>query len=59
MNLNELNLKNSVYDFCMNYNNRIHNITRFKSQEVIEKWWDEEFGLSVYNNIVDERKNQR
>ena len=37
MNLNEFNLKNSVYDFCMNYINRIHSTTRFKSQEVIEK----------------------
>ena len=29
MNLDEFNLKNSVYDFCMYYNNRIHSTTRF------------------------------
>ena len=58
MNLDEFNLKNSVYDFCMYYNNRIHSATRFKPQEVIEKRWDEEFTLSVYN-IVDARRKSK
>ena len=54
MNLDEFNLKiNSVYDFFLYYNNKIHSITRFKPQEVIEKKWDEEFTLIVYYNIVD------
>ena len=26
----DMNLNNSVYDFCMYYNNRIHSTTRFK-----------------------------
>ena len=56
MNLDEFNLKNSVYDICMYYNNRIHRTTRLKPQEVSEKRWDEEFTLSVYNNIVDARR---
>ena len=30
--------------------------TRFKPQEGIEKRWDEEFALSVYNNIVDAKR---
>ena len=37
----------------MYYNNLIHSTKRLKPQEVIEKRWDEEFSLSVYNNIVD------
>ena len=59
MNLDEFNLKNSVYDFCMYYNNRIHSTTRSKPQEVIEKRWDEELTLSVYNNIVDARRKSK
>ena len=58
MNLDEFNLNNSVYDFCMYYNNRIHSTTRFKSQEVIKKW-DDEFTLSIYNNIVDARRKSK
>ena len=61
MNLDEFNLKkNSVFDFCMYYNNRIHRTTRFKPQEEIEKKrWDVEFTLSVYNNIVDARRKSK
>ena len=37
MNIDEFDLKNAVYDFCMYYNNRIHSTTKFKPQEIIEK----------------------
>ena len=43
----------------MYYYSRIHSTTRFKPQEVIEKRWDEEFKLSVYNNIVDEIRKSK
>ena len=58
MNFDEFNLKNSIYDFCMYYNNRIQSTTRFKPQEVIEKiWW--RVSIIVYNNIVDARKKSK
>ena len=52
MNLNEFNFKNVVYDFCMYYNNQIQSTAKLKSQDELN---NNEFTLSIYNNIVDAR----
>ena len=41
-------IKNSVYDFCM-YN-------KVQASRGIEKRWDEEFALSIYNNMVNAKR---
>ena len=48
----EFDLNDSVYDFIMHYNNRIHTSTKFKPQEVFQNIMNEDMKKKVLENII-------
>ena len=50
----EFDFNDSVYDFIMHYNNKIHTSTKFKPQEVFQNIMNEDIkkeGARKYNKI--------
>ena len=52
----EFDLNDSVYDFIMHYNNRIHTSTKFKPQEVFQNIMNEDMKKKVLENIIKSMK---
>ena len=55
----EFDLNDSVYDFIMHYNNRIHTSTKFKPQEVFQNIMNEDMKKKVLENIIKSRKEAK
>ena len=55
----EFDLNDSVYDFIMHYNNRIHTSTKFKPQEVFQNIMNEDMKKKVQENIIKSRKEAK
>ena len=59
MHKDEFDLNDSIYDFCMHYNNRKHTTTKHKPQRIFESRWDEELRKEVYENTKASRQNAK
>ena len=55
----EVDLNDSVYDFIMHYNNRIHTSTNFKPQEEFQNIMNEDMKKKVLENIIKSRKEAK
>ena len=51
MHGSEFDLNDSVYDFILHYNNKIHTSTKFKPQEVFQNIMNEDMKKKVLENI--------
>ena len=59
MNEDEFILEDSVLDFLLSYNNRVHKTTRFSPYDIMEKRSDEKTMKKVRENTLKSRKDQK
>ena len=59
MNEDEFILEDSILDFLLYYNNRVHTTTRYSPYDIIEKRSDEKTMKKVRENTLKSRKDQK
>ena len=59
MNEDEFILEDSILDFLLYYNNRVHTTTRYSPYDIMEKRSDEKTMKKVRENTLKSRKDQK
>ena len=59
MNKDEFILEDSIQDFLLYYNNRVHLTTRYSHNDIMEKRSDEKTMKKLRKNTLKSRKDQK